>query len=275
MDEKGREQLAEVDITRAFEQAGLSTREAEAARSALAGLTAEEAAREMGVSPSSVGNYRSRAYRKLGIKNSRELIDRFGEAWQDDGVAGDAQTRARLLALGLNPPQTDIAACILAGMTARQIAEQLCVAEGTVNSNRSRIYATLGIHSKDELAKLVAQDEPAKAASLAPRRTILAAALVLTCAALLFGAWHLTHTRTINGVGFSVNLAGQSYGNYSDAHIPEGVTGKSVLDYCPDLIEVTAANGEKGYASARDVIFGGGNPTPVYDASGLRVIGST
>ncbi len=262
------------DVFRAFEQAGLSPREADAAGSALAGLTAEKAAEAMGVSPSSVGNYRARAYRKLGVRNSRELIERFGQRAYD-GTA-HLEARGRLGALGLSDSQATIAACILNGLSTREIAANLNIAEGTVNSNRSRIYASLGVHSRDELAQLVAQevDPPAAAPDMA-KRIIYIVVLALTCGALLFGAWRATHTRVINGVPFSVNMAGQSYGDYNDAQIPSGVTGKSILAYCPDLVEVTASNGKQGYANAKEVILGSTTPTPVYDATGLRIIGST
>ncbi len=258
----------------AFEQAGLTPREADSAASALAGLTAEEAACKLGISPSSVGNYRARAYRKLGVRNSRELVDRFGESRRAE--APQPQPHTRLTALGLNESQVNVAACILVGLSTREIAAKLNIAEGTVNSNRSRIYATLGVHSRDELAQLVTQpeDSPKDGNSMA-RRILYAAALALTCGALLFGAWHLTHTRAINGVSFSVNAAGKSYGNYDDAQIPDGVTGKSILGYCPDLIEVTASNGKQGYANAEEVIFDSTAPTSVYDATGLHIIGST
>lgn len=95
-----------------FEQAGLTPREVDSAASALAGLTAEEAARKMGISSSSVGNYRARAYRKLGVRNSRELVDRFGESRRSE--APQSQPRARLTALGLNESQVNVAECILA-----------------------------------------------------------------------------------------------------------------------------------------------------------------
>lgn len=106
------------------------------------------------------------------------------------------------------------------------------------------------------------------------RRIALIAAAAAVCCATILGAWHLAHSRDINGVTFPVNSAGRTYGDYADARIPDGVSGKSILDYCPDLIEVTASNGKKGYADAADVIFGSSGPIPVYEESGLKVIGS-
>lgn len=64
--------------TPGFEQllseAGLSEREAEALRTVAQGLTAEEAARLMGVTPSTVGTYRQRGYKKLGVSTRSEFL---------------------------------------------------------------------------------------------------------------------------------------------------------------------------------------------------------
>lgn len=50
-----------------LEAAGLSAREREAVRDVLADMSAEEAARRLGVSPSTVASYRRRACEKLGV----------------------------------------------------------------------------------------------------------------------------------------------------------------------------------------------------------------
>lgn len=277
------ESVIGADALCAFEHGALSPREAEAAKSALLGMTAEEASHAMAISPSSVGNYRARAYRKLGVRNSRELVERFGGCVPDVKGAAVSQDEmnARLHALGLGPAQVPVAMGILADMTTREIARRLSVAEGTVSSNRSRIYMTLGVHSKEELADLVSQVGGEKGAGQdAGRRRVISkkvaflAMVALACAALLFGTWRLTHSRTINGVVFPVNVAGHSYGDFSDARVPTGVTGRSVLDYCPDMVKVSASNGREGYADADKVLFRGSDPVPVYEASGLQVIGS-
>ncbi len=59
---------------RLLSEAGLSEREAEALRTVALGLTAEEAARLMGVTPSTVGTYRQRGYKKLGVSTRSEFL---------------------------------------------------------------------------------------------------------------------------------------------------------------------------------------------------------
>ncbi len=53
--------------------AGLSAREADAVRTVVLGLTAAEAAALIGVSASTVGSYRQRAYQKLGVSTKAEF----------------------------------------------------------------------------------------------------------------------------------------------------------------------------------------------------------
>ncbi len=54
--------------------AGLSEREADAARTVVMGLTAADAAPLMGVGASTVGSYRQRAYQKLGVSTKAEFL---------------------------------------------------------------------------------------------------------------------------------------------------------------------------------------------------------
>lgn len=58
---------------------GLTRREVLAARSVLHGMTAEAAGQVMGVSGSTVGTYRRRAYGKLGVANAAELRSTYHE----------------------------------------------------------------------------------------------------------------------------------------------------------------------------------------------------
>lgn len=57
-----------------LQSAGLSEREADAARTVVMGLTAAEAAPLMGVGASTVGSYRQRAYQKLGVTTRAEFL---------------------------------------------------------------------------------------------------------------------------------------------------------------------------------------------------------
>jgi DNA-binding CsgD family transcriptional regulator len=62
------------DFERLLSEAGLSEREAEALRTVAQGLTAEEAGQLMGVTPSTVGTYRQRGYKKLGVSTRSEFL---------------------------------------------------------------------------------------------------------------------------------------------------------------------------------------------------------
>ena len=57
-----------------LQNAGLSEREADAARTVVLGLTAAEAAPLMGVGASTVGSYRQRAYQKLDVSTKAEFL---------------------------------------------------------------------------------------------------------------------------------------------------------------------------------------------------------
>ena len=61
------------DFERLLREAGLSDREAEAVRTVALGLSAKKAAQLMGVTPSTVGTYRQRAYKKLGVSTRSEF----------------------------------------------------------------------------------------------------------------------------------------------------------------------------------------------------------
>lgn len=147
------------EAERDFRERGLTEREADAARSALAGMTAATAAREMGVSSSTVGNFRQRAYRKLGVPSARELAARYGrqrEAGVEGRAAGDS--RAALLARGLSQTQSDVLSLVARGLSTDEVAESLGIAPGTVSSARATGYRMLGVHSREELAALLERE---------------------------------------------------------------------------------------------------------------------
>jgi DNA-binding CsgD family transcriptional regulator len=58
--------------------AALSHRERQVVDTILAGRTAKEAGRLLGLSPTSVATYRQRAFQKLGVRRQIELFQRFG-----------------------------------------------------------------------------------------------------------------------------------------------------------------------------------------------------
>lgn len=191
----------------AFAAAGLSDREKDAARSILAGMTAEQAASLMGVDASTVASYRQRAYAKLGLDGARELTERFGTPGEkDQRAAVPAETCKRLRAQGLNETQARVLALVAEGLTTSEIAEALTIARGTVNSARANGYRLLRIHSREELAELLAAPEetgavetesqpseeaPESDPAAAPKRHPLVVALTCTALVLLAlaGVW--------------------------------------------------------------------------------------
>lgn len=57
----------------------------------------------------------------------------------------------------LSPREREITTCILDGLSNREIAKKLVIAEGTVKKTISNIYAKLGVNSKYDLLHLVLQ----------------------------------------------------------------------------------------------------------------------
>ena len=135
-----------------FLEHGLTTRETNAVRSTLAGMTAAEAATEMGVGASTVGSLRRNAYQKLGATSGRELVQRYAEKNDDGPEWGEA-----LRNHGLNRTQADVLALVASGLSTAQIAEELHVAPGTVRAARANGYRMLGVHSHHELVELLDQ----------------------------------------------------------------------------------------------------------------------
>ena len=174
---------ASQEAERDFRERGLTGREAEAARSALAGMTAAAAAREMGVSSSTVGSLRQRAYRKLGVSGATELVRKYAEKSVDKD-AGEKDWRPTLRARGLSETQASVLSLACSGRSTAQIAEELHLAEGTVRAARATGYRMLGVHSREELAALLEREAAAprrrRAARLAA--ACLAAAMVVAVA---------------------------------------------------------------------------------------------
>lgn len=174
---------ASQEAERDFCERGLTGREAEAARSALAGMTAAAAAREMGIGASTVGSLRQRAYRKLGVSGATELVRKYAEKSVDKD-AGEKDWRPTLRARGLSETQASVLSLACSGRSTAQISEELHLAEGTVRAARATGYRMLGVHSREELAALLEREAAAprrrRAARLAA--ACLAAAMVVAVA---------------------------------------------------------------------------------------------
>ncbi len=70
-----------------------------------------------------------------------------------EGIAEVVDTMAQRY--GLTPRETEIVQYIYGGMTNRQIAEQICTAEGTVKAHNYNIYTKLGINRRTQLVLAV------------------------------------------------------------------------------------------------------------------------
>lgn len=272
-------------VERAFDEASLTDREKDAARSLLQGMTAQEAADIMGVSPSSVGSYRKRAYEKLGVGSGRELVS-LHRAWPVAEVNVDVNEKLRVR--GLNETQASVCSLIAEGRTTAEIASELGIAAGTVNSARAYGYKLLGIHSREELIELLKgrggrETEPATGSSGKRLWTILAVvAIVLVGAiALLQAIAPSASNRPVGSLAaargtdatpftakaedgtilFGVNENGQRFGRR------DWVT--AYLGGIADLYAAEGENGEKGFAPQN------AEPgSPLYDMDGRTELGT-
>jgi len=57
--------------------------------------------------------------------------------------------------LGLSPRQTEVARCVLADQSDREIARALGLSRGTVHTHVERLHQKLGVHSRVQLATQV------------------------------------------------------------------------------------------------------------------------
>lgn len=272
---------------RAFDEKALTDREKDAVRSLLQGMTAQSAAEAMGVSPSSVGSYRSRAYEKLGVASGRELIVLL------QARSESSSFKERLKDKGLSETQASVCSLIAEGKTTSEIAADLGVAAGTVNSARAYGYQLLHIHSREELVELLKDDGQSDArggvgavqtGAKKGRWAFVAAAAVLAVVAVI-ALWQagilpsvaggsgrsdavaqrtdpvsFTATAGDGTVLFGVNEGGQRFGRR------DWVT--AYLGGIADLYAAEGENGEKGYAPQN------AEPgSPLYDMDGQTELG--
>ena len=301
------------DAERAFSECGLTEREMDAARSVLAGMTAEEAAREMGVEASTVGGFRQRAYQKLGVEDGRELTRRHGTPEERDQVEKARRTaeyRAALGGRGLTDTQVNVLARSAAGLPTAKIAQELHVAPGTVGCARSNGYRILGVHSRDELVSMLEAERAGrerrirrgKRLALGCMATVLAVAVILSLAGAIlpfdatreFLSGEANGMRSVNGVLYAVNENDRTFGSIERADLPmpweeipqlgdDSELLTELLNCLPDLIATTSTSedsyGDPGYVSKVDFLVGRSvsnddDRITIYDASGRWPVGS-
>jgi DNA-binding CsgD family transcriptional regulator len=92
---------------------------------------------------------------------ARDAIEAAVEGFAALGAAGWAETARRELGRiggrsrdeGLTPAELRVAALVAEGRTNREVAAALFLAERTVASHLSHVYAKLGVRSRTELAR--------------------------------------------------------------------------------------------------------------------------
>jgi DNA-binding CsgD family transcriptional regulator len=122
---------------------------------------------------------RSRALLALGIvrrrarqkRPAREAIEEAIEAFEAVGAAGWAEkARVELARIGgrrpgrgeLTPTERRLAELVAEGHSNKEIAAALFVTPKTVGTTLSRLYAKLGVHSRTELIRHLAEQPPTK-----------------------------------------------------------------------------------------------------------------
>lgn len=297
------------EAERSFSEHGLTEREVDAARSVLAGMTAEMAAREMGIEASTVGGFRQRAYHKLGMEDGRELVRRYGPHGDKDAneLANDIEGfRSSLVNRGLTDTQLDVLARAAAGVPTSEIARELHVAPGTVGCARSNGYRLLGVRSREELLSMLEGERTererrqrrGKRLALGCMVTVIAVSALLALAGAFlpvdsigeFLSGEAVGMRSVNGVLYAVNENDQTFGSIERANLPEpwdeflehpSVTESDMRECLPDLIATTSTSsnsyGQPGYVRKEDFLSGTRSPDGyviVWEANGRREMGS-
>lgn len=124
---------------------GLSDRETEALMGACAGKTFAALADEMGVTRSTAGTYCTRAYEKLGVTTKDEAVVALDRLAVEQG----------LLLAGLSEREVEVALLAADGASTADIAAKLVLSEATVNSHLQQAFSKLGVHSREELGKVL------------------------------------------------------------------------------------------------------------------------
>lgn len=297
------------EAERSFSEHGLTEREVDAARSVLAGMTAEMAAREMGIEASTVGGFRQRAYHKLGVEDGRELVRRYGPHGDKDvnELANNIEGfRSALENRGLSDTQLDVLARAAAGVPTTEIARGLHVAPGTVGCARSNGYRLLGVRSREELLSMLEGERTererrqrrGKRLALGCMVTVIAVSALLALAGAFlpvdsigeFLSGEAVGMRSVNGALYAINENNQTFGSIERASLPEpwdeflehpSVTESDMRKCLPDLIATTSTSsnsyGQPGYVRKEDFLSGTRSPDGyviVWEANGRREMGT-
>jgi DNA-binding NarL/FixJ family response regulator len=100
--------------------------------------------------------------RQAAAASLREALDTFERLntplWADRARTDLARTTTRSGIAALTPSEQRVAELAATGMTNRAVAAELFISPKTVDTNLSRIYRKLGIHSRAELGRWVSNN---------------------------------------------------------------------------------------------------------------------
>ena len=101
------------------------------------------------------------------LSEALEIFDTVGAALWAERARNELSrgTPGRTKASGLTTAEQRVAELAADGMSTRDIAATLFIAPKTVDTNLSRIYTKLGIHSREELARVLARSSPVPGAA--------------------------------------------------------------------------------------------------------------
>ncbi|MGI6534935.1 MAG: helix-turn-helix domain-containing protein [Eggerthellaceae bacterium] len=93
-----------------------------------------------------------------GASEARVVTDQVAVPADAEGLfesSGREALRQRVQTIaedrGLHEREAEVMLLLLSGMTSGQVADELCIAQGTVKAHTHNVYAKLGVHSRDEL----------------------------------------------------------------------------------------------------------------------------
>ncbi len=131
----------------------LSHRELQVVLLVAAGLSNKETGEKLGLSEFSIKSHLARIFGRLGF-GKREILAAHAAA---QGLIDNPEGRARLKSL--TERELEVASPVQFGATNAQIAKKLNLSEDTIKTHLKTAFRKLGIHSREQLAVIVAAAE--------------------------------------------------------------------------------------------------------------------
>ena len=97
---------------------------------------------------------------RAAFEESLAVFERLGVSpWVERARAEIARIPVRRASADLTPSEEKIARLVATGLTNREVADRAFVSAKTVEANLSRVYGKLGVHSRAELGRVMAERE--------------------------------------------------------------------------------------------------------------------